>query len=88
MTKKELLDDYMIVIEPKLDRVEIDLNGFIPFLNSVEDVSDDYNISETNLTEFLSYNIRELSGMIGEKIHIERKETKPDNHLDNTDVTN
>lgn len=73
MTKNNWLEGFSIVVEPVIDRIEIPLSSFTPFINAVAEVDDEYDISWDMMETFLDRHKEEIRGMIGEKISIQSK---------------
>ena len=73
MTKNHFLNDFKIVIEPVIDRIEIPLSSFQPFVEAVKDVADDYDIHTDEVEQFLERHRSELENLIGQKVSLEGK---------------
>lgn len=74
MTKNQFLNNFKIVIEPVIDRIEIPLSSFQPFVEAVKDVSDDYDIHTDEVEEFLERHREEFEGLIGQKVSLQAGE--------------
>ena len=73
MTKNQFLNNFKIVIEPAIDRIEIPLSSFQPFVEAVKDVADDYDIHTDEVEEFLERHREEFEDLIGQKVTLEGK---------------
>ena len=74
MTKNQFLNNFKIVIEPAIDRIEIPLSSFQPFVEAVKDVADDYDIHTDEVEEFLERHREEFDGLIGQKVSLQAGE--------------
>ena len=73
MTKNQFLNNFKIVIEPVIDRIEIPLSSFQPFVEAVKDVADDYDIHTDEVEQFIERHRSELENLIGQKVTLEGK---------------
>ena len=73
MTKNHFLNNFKIVIEPAMDRIEIPLSSFQPFVEAVKDVADDYDIHTDEVEQFIERHRSELENLIGQKVTLEGK---------------
>ena len=73
MTKNQFLNNFKIVIEPAIDRIEIPLSSFQPFVEAVKDVADDYDIHTDEVEQFIERHRSELENLIGQKVTLEGK---------------
>ena len=74
MTKNQFLNNFKIVIEPVIDRIEIPLSSFQPFVEAVKDVADDYNIHTDEVEQFLERHREEFDDMITQKVSLQAGE--------------
>ena len=68
MTKNHFLNNFKIVIEPAIDRIEIPLSSFQPFVEAVKDVADDYDIHTDEVEQFLERHREEFDDLITQKV--------------------
>lgn len=73
MTKNHFLNNFKIVIEPAMERIEIPLSSFQPFVEAVKDVADDYDIHTDEVEQFIERHRSELENLIGQKVTLEGK---------------
>ena len=73
MTKDTFLKNFKIVIEPAIERIEIPLSSFAPFVEAVRDVADDYDIHTEEVEQFIERHREEFEGLIGQKVSLESK---------------
>ena len=71
MTKGQFINGFKIVIEPAIDRVEIPLSSFQPFVDGVREVADDYDIHTDEVEEFLQRHRDEFEDIIGFRISLQ-----------------